>query len=80
MLIGSRPVRVLALAASLAALGCRAQTPATPVQLGVKLPPAVARRIELMIRSRAELSPDYVISISEPAPSEVPGYDLISVS
>jgi protein-disulfide isomerase len=70
---------------SLASLGCHAQTPAPAagaqvVQPGVKLSPELARRVEVMIRSRSQVSEDYVISIGEPSKSEVPGYDLIVVT
>jgi protein-disulfide isomerase len=77
----------------LVALGCQAQAnvqtgvPTAPpaagvavIQPGVKLTPEMARRIELMIRSRAQLTPDYVFTISEPTQSEVPGYDQILVT
>jgi protein-disulfide isomerase len=85
MLIGVRPLRALALVVSLAVLGCHAQTAvpasgADPVQVGVKLPPELARRIEVIIRSRAQLPAEYTISFGDPAKSEVPGYALISVS
>jgi protein-disulfide isomerase len=80
---------------SVAALGCRAQTPSQSqagpgmlpapsgpavVQTGVKLSPEMARRVEVMIRSRSSVTPDYAISFSEPAKSEFPGYDQIIVT
>jgi protein-disulfide isomerase len=85
MLNGLRPLRSVALVASLAALGCRAQTPAPassaqPIQAGVQLSPNLARRIEVMIRSKADVSPDYSIAIDTPAQSEINGYDRIDVS
>jgi protein-disulfide isomerase len=85
MLNGLRSLSGLALVASLAALGCRAQTPAPgstaqPVQVGVKLSPAFARRIEIMIRSKANVPVDYHIDIGTPARSTLNGYDLIDVS
>ena len=49
------------------------------MQVGVKLSPEQARRVELMIRGRSQVPPDYAISISEPAKSDVLGYDLITV-
>jgi protein-disulfide isomerase len=60
-----------------------AQTPASPVapilDPGEKLPPDLARRVEVMIRSRSEVPSEYVISISGRTKSEVPGYDQINV-
>ena len=78
----------------MAALGCPAQTnvpaaaPAGPqtadapaIQLGVKLSPAMARRIEVMIRNRSQaLTPAYAISIGEPTRSDFAGYDQIVVT
>lgn len=84
------PLRSLPLILAMAALGCQAQNKvqtsaetippgAQSVQVGVKLSPNEARRVELMIRSRSQVPADYVISISEPARSEVSGYVLITV-
>jgi protein-disulfide isomerase len=88
MLNGLRPLRGLALVASLAAIGCRAQTPVqTPapssaeqtVQTGVKLSPALARRIEVMIRSKADVAADYTIEVGTPAPSAITGFDQVDI-
>ncbi len=73
----------------MAALGCRAQTapgllPPTSgpavVQTGAPLSPEMARRVEVMIRARSAVTPDYVIAFSEPTKSEFPGYDQIIVT
>jgi protein-disulfide isomerase len=87
------PLRPLALAVSLATLGCHAQVPAAsasaaaatpssvqPVSVGVKLSPALARRIEVMIRSKSDIPSEYTIAVGEPAKSDITGFDLISVS
>jgi protein-disulfide isomerase len=79
MLIGVSPLRGLALVALLAAAGCHAQT-AAPVQVGVKLSPDLERRIEVLIRSRSDIPPDYTITIDPPAKSETAGFDQIEVS
>jgi protein-disulfide isomerase len=79
MLIGVSPLRALALVVLLAAAGCHAQT-ATPVQVGVKLSPDLARRIEVLIRSRSDIPADYTITIDPPAKSDVAGFDQIAVS
>ena len=81
-----RTLRYLPLALSMAALGCHAQnqTPTGPgpesIQAGVKLSPAMARRVEIMIRSRSQLPLDAAISIGEPKKSEFEGYDEIIVT
>jgi protein-disulfide isomerase len=85
VLKGVRPLRCLALIASVAALGCHAQTSvpaggAQAVQVGVKLTPEMARRVEVMIRNKAQLSLDYAISIGEPSKVEIAGYDQIVVT
>ncbi len=89
MLIAARLLRALAMVALAAALnassGCHAQAPAAsssgqPVQLGAKLSPETARRIEVMIRSKAEIGSEYTISFSEPQKSDIPGYFTVSVT
>jgi protein-disulfide isomerase len=88
VLIVVRPLRVAALILSLAVPGCRAQsnvqttaqTAAQTVQLGVSLTPEQARRVEVMVRSKSQVPPDYVITIGKPTPSEFPGYDQIAVT
>jgi protein-disulfide isomerase len=91
VLIVVRPFRVAALIFCVAVPGCHAQaaapanfqtapTAAPTVQLGVSLTPEEARRVEVMVRSRSQVPPDYVIAIGKPAPSEFPGYDQIAVT
>jgi len=81
-----RPFRSLWLVLTLAAAGCHAQTPAAtsggaqPVQVGVKLSPEMARRIEVMILSKSQIPATYTISIGDPVRSDVPGYDQIVVT
>jgi protein-disulfide isomerase len=71
-----RSISLLILAA---ALGCHAQTPAAIV-IGSPLPPAVAHRVEVLLRQKAQLPPGAIISIGPATPSEVPGFDTILVS
>jgi len=94
VLNGVRPLRSLALIVSMAAVGCHAQTKvetgvqtgaptggAQAVQLGVKLPPAIARRIEIAIRNRSQnITPAYAITIGEPTKSEIEGYYQVVVT
>jgi len=73
----------VALFASAATLGCHAQTPSKngpAVQAGVKLSPQVERRIEVMVRNRSNVTPDYAIDIGVPTASEIAGYDQVMVS
>jgi protein-disulfide isomerase len=62
------------LASVLATLGCRAQVPA-----GAKLSPDVARRVELLIRSRTKIPPDYTLTVGPRTPSDVVGFDRIDI-
>jgi protein-disulfide isomerase len=68
----------LVLTLSVAALGCHAQTPAPDT--GEKLSPELARRVEVMIRSRSDVPPQYVISFGDRKKSEVPGFDQVAVT
>lgn len=77
MLIRLRSLRPLIFALTLAAVGCHAQPPAAS---GDKLSPDLARRVEVLIRSRASLPANYDVHIGPRTPSEVPGYDAISVT
>jgi protein-disulfide isomerase len=79
-----RPLRSLVLISAVVVLACPGQTvpltsSAVP-QVGVALSPELARRVEVMIRARSEVPPDYVISITVPTKSEVAGYDQIVVT
>jgi protein-disulfide isomerase len=70
-------------------LGCHAQLPAvqTPATaaipgptVGQPLPPALARRVEVLLRQKAQVAPGSTLNIGIPAASELTGYDTISVS
>jgi protein-disulfide isomerase len=54
--------------------GCKAQTPSGALDR------ELTRRISLEIRSRYTVPEQINITLSEPKPSDVPGYDAISVS
>ena len=72
-----KPFRALLFALTLATLGCHAQT---PTEASEKLSPELARRVEVLIRSKSSISPDYDIQIGPRTKSEVPGFDAISVT
>ncbi len=73
----------LLLAASLTVLGwpmgCHAQAPAAVV-IGSPLPPAIAHKVEVLLRQKAQLPPGATISIGPVTPSDVPGFDSIVVT
>jgi protein-disulfide isomerase len=72
-----KPFRALIFAFTLAALGCHAQTPS---EASEKLSPELTRRVEVLIRSKSSVPPDYDIQIGPRTKSEVPGFDAISVT
>jgi protein-disulfide isomerase len=69
------PIRAVLFALSLTALSCHAQLPTT----GTQLSPEIARRVEVLIRSKSNIPPNYVINISGRIKSEFAGYDQITV-
>jgi protein-disulfide isomerase len=60
----------------LAALGCHAQTPARGEG---KLSPELSRRVEVLIRAKTKVPPNYDIQIGQRAKSDIPGFDEIVV-
>jgi len=60
---------ILALAA-----GCKAQTAAT-----TPTDAALTRRIEVMVRSKFNVPPDYSVLLGQRKPSQIPGYDTLPV-
>ena len=71
-----KPFRTLIFALTLATLGCHAQTPSE----NSKLSPELARRVEVLIRSKSSISPDYEIQIGPRTKSNVPDFDQIEVT
>lgn len=61
----------------LAAVGCHAQT---PIAGSSTLSPDLMRRVEVLIRSRSSVPPDYQIEIGPRTKSDVAGFDAIAVS
>ena len=74
------PVRAFTLSLSTLLLsvtiGCHAQTPAPEGQLS----PELARRIEVLLRTRTKMPPDYTVTIGQRSHSDIPGYDQIPVT
>jgi protein-disulfide isomerase len=77
VLTAVRPFRNIFLALTLTALGCHAQPAASSLDV---LSPATARRVEVLIRSRSNVPPDYKIEIGPRKKSDVAGYDAIEVN
>ena len=69
-----KPVCSLLLAAAISTLGCHAQVPPAGA-----LSPDLARRVELLIRGRTKIPPDYRMTIGPRTPSDIPGFDKIEV-
>jgi protein-disulfide isomerase len=67
-------------ALTLATAGCHAQTSAQNSQAGTALTPAEQHRVEVLLRQKANLPPGSVVNIGPRQPSEVPGYDNVSVT
>ena len=61
----------------LAAAGCHAQAPAGG---SAKLSPELARRVEVLIRSRSKVPSEYDITVGPRSKSDMPGYDQILVT
>jgi protein-disulfide isomerase len=69
----------------IAALGCRAQTPATPAagdtaEQGTPLSAEQARRVEVLVRQRAELPPGSTVNVGSRTASDTAGFDAVSVT
>lgn len=71
-----RPFRIFVFALTLAALGCHAQAPVE----GGKLSPELTRRVEVLIRSKSSVPPNYRIEIGPRTKSDVAGFDAIGVT
>ena len=69
------PLRAALFALTLTALSCHAQLP--PV--GTPLSSETARRVEILIRSKSNIPPNYTVQISGRAKSDFAGYDQITV-
>jgi len=83
-----RNLPCLLLFAALTVFGCHAQTPpqsaaSVPGQLakpGKPISPELARRIEVLLRQKADLPPESTVNIGERATSDLVGWDTVSVT
>ncbi len=76
-MIAAKPFRVLIFALMFAAAGCHAQAPSGA---SGTLSPELARRVEVLIRSRSRVPADYDIEVGPRTKSDTPGYDQILVT
>ncbi|GAC1365458.1 MAG: hypothetical protein NVSMB3_14060 [Acidobacteriaceae bacterium] len=77
MLTVRRPVSSLLLTLVVMAAGCHAQTPVMPSD---RLSPELSRRVEVLIRSRSNVPPNYTIEVGPRSKSEIPGFSEITVN
>ena len=77
MLNVERPLYTLLFSLMVMVAGCRAQTPAPASD---RLSPELTRRVEVLIRSRSNVPPNYTIDIGPRSKSDVPGFSEIPVS
>jgi protein-disulfide isomerase len=77
----SAPLRLLPLLLALSTIGCHAQSKTLgPVQAGQKLSAEEGRRVEVMIRSRSQMPPDYTLQIGTPVVSDISGFAKLPVN
>jgi len=70
----------LLVAGTLTSLGCHGQTPAATASVGTPLPAATARRVEVLLRQKAQLPPGSTVVVGPAMPSELNGYKTVSVT
>jgi protein-disulfide isomerase len=79
-----RRLALLVFAASLASLGCHAQTApssaADKIVAGQPLPVSVQHRIEVLLRQKAELPPESTVAVGPAQPAEIPGFSTVAVT
>jgi len=61
-----------------ASLGCHAQTPAPTV--AIPLTPEQARRVEVLVRQKANLPPGSTVNVGPRTHSDMAGYDMVAVT
>ena len=76
-LISSRIACMAIVALAVASAGCKAQNSAATSTIQ---DPALARSIEVMVRSQFNVPPDFEITLGARTPSEIPGYDKLLVT
>ncbi len=87
MPIGFKPLCSVFFALALTGAGCHAQPPVKPAAAPSGVPassagtlsPEMARRIEVLIRSRSEIPLSYVFHVGQRTPSDIPGFDAVTV-
>jgi protein-disulfide isomerase len=69
----SKQFRLFFFGLFVAAIGCHAQTPAP-------LSPDLSRRVEVLIRAKSQVPPEYSVNVGGRQKSEVPGFDTVEVT
>ena len=69
-----KAVSALLFAAAITTVGCHAQVPPPGT-----LSPDLSRRVELLIRSRTKIPPNYTMKVGPRTPSDVAGFDKIEI-
>lgn len=77
--MGSLHLRFATFALVLAGIGCHAQPPSKTPNTTEALSPEMARRIEVLIRSRSDIPYNYDFHIGPVGPSDIPGYDSVTI-
>ena len=73
------PHKLLAALALAAILGCHSAHTQVPPANGSQLSPELQRRVEVLLRARTKLPPDYLFDVGPRTHSDIPGYDQIEV-
>jgi len=77
----SAPLRLLPLLLAVSTVGCHAQSKSLgPVQAGQKLSQEESRRVEVLIRSRSQMPPDYTVQLGLPKASDISGFETLPVT
>ncbi len=77
-LLSSRLAFLAVAALAVASAGCKAQKPTATDS--IIQDPALARSIEVMVRSQFSVPPDYDVTLGPRTPSNLPGYDTLTVT
>ncbi|MBB6145454.1 protein-disulfide isomerase [Silvibacterium bohemicum] len=63
---------------AVAAAGCKAQT--NPVAAGSPVDRETARKIEVLAREKLKVPTEYVVTVGQRSPGEIPGFDKVNVT
>ena len=77
-----RGISLFVLALGALSLGCRSQVPPANLTAAVGQPvsPALARRVEVLLRQKAALPPGSSVNVGTPTAAELPGYVTLPIT